>query len=107
MSLEGKLGKSLYGWRWQRYRMAQLRSNPLCQFCYDRGLIVPAVVVDHIVRHQGHTDPLFWDTSNHQSLCKRCHDSIKQQLDRKGWARGHDEQGLPLNGDPQRLAIKK
>ena len=77
----GKFGKSLYGWRWQRYRMAQLQANPLCRFCFERGLIVPAVVVDHVVRHQGHDDPLFWDTANLQSLCKRCHDSIKEQLD--------------------------
>lgn len=106
MSVEGKVGKSLYGWRWQRYRTAQLRGNPLCRMCEARGLIVPATVVDHIVRHAGHGDPLFWDTSNHQSLCKRCHDSIKAQLDRKGWARGFDQDGLPLYPDAQRLERK-
>lgn len=103
MSVEAKLGKSLYGRRWRKYRLAQLRANPLCRFCLDRGLIVPATVVDHIQRHAGHGDPLFWNTDNHQSLCKRCHDSVKRQLDRKGWARGYDEQGLPLYPDARRL----
>jgi 5-methylcytosine-specific restriction endonuclease McrA len=103
VSVETNQAKSLYGGRWRRYRLAQLQRNPLCRFCYDRGLIVPATVVDHIVRHAGHADPLFWNTANLQSLCKPCHDSVKQQIDRHGWARGYDEQGLPLYPDPQRL----
>jgi 5-methylcytosine-specific restriction protein A len=34
---------------------------------------VKATVVDHIIPHRG--DPtLFWDESNWQPLCKKCHD---------------------------------
>lgn len=29
--------------------------------------------VDHIVRHNGQSDPLFWDRSNLQLLCPPCH----------------------------------
>ena len=37
------------------------------------GRYTKATVVDHIQPHRG--DPkLFWDQSNWQSLCKRCHD---------------------------------
>lgn len=32
-----------------------------------------ASVVDHIIPHKGNDD-LFWDMSNHQALCKKCHD---------------------------------
>ena len=107
MSVEAKLGKSLYGRRWRKTRLLHLQAKPLCRYCLDQGLIVPATVVDHVVRHAGHADPLFWDTGNLQSLCKRCHDSIKAQLDEKGWARGFDAQGLPLYPDARRFDARR
>jgi 5-methylcytosine-specific restriction protein A len=91
---------SVYGYRWRRYRLAQLRSEPLCRMCATQGLVVPATVVDHIKRHAGDRDPLFWDSTNLQSLCKRCHDRVKQQIERKGWATGYDVRGLPLYPRP-------
>jgi 5-methylcytosine-specific restriction protein A len=36
--------------------------------------VVAATVVDHIVPHKG-DKVKFWDSSNWQSLCKRCHDA--------------------------------
>jgi 5-methylcytosine-specific restriction protein A len=89
--------KSLYGSRWQPYRLAQLRAEPLCRFCLQRGRLTPATVVDHIERHDGTwRDPRFWNPANFQSLCKSCHDGVKQALDRSGRARGYDANGLPL-----------
>jgi len=38
-------------------------------------------VVDHVVRHAGSDDPLFWNEENMQPLCKPCHDGIKQSID--------------------------
>jgi len=32
-----------------------------------------ARIVDHVIPHRGDQE-LFWDTSNWQPLCKRCHD---------------------------------
>jgi 5-methylcytosine-specific restriction enzyme A len=92
----GVAKKSLYGRRWRRYRLAQLQAFPLCAFCLELGRLTPATVVDHKRRHAGHADPLFWDRANFQSLCKPCHDAVKQALDRTGRARGYDENGLPL-----------
>jgi 5-methylcytosine-specific restriction protein A len=62
-----------YGRRWREYRKSFLMSNPLCASCLSAGLTVPATVIDHIVPHRGDMR-LFWDKSNHQALCKRCHD---------------------------------
>lgn len=62
-----------YGARWQRYRLIYLRMHPLCVECVAVGTISPATVVDHIQDHKGDQE-LFWDTNNHQSLCKRHHD---------------------------------
>jgi len=64
--------------------------------CEKLGLTVAANVVDHIRKHSGPGDPLFWDRTNWQALCYRCHDSVKQQIDRTGRARGHDARGWPL-----------
>ena len=62
-----------YDRRWGQYRAAYLAAHPLCVRCEATGIITPATVVDHITPHKGNRD-LFWDTTNHQALCKACHD---------------------------------
>lgn len=39
------------------------------------------MLVDHIIPHRG-DQKLFWDTTNWQSACERCGNSIKQRLER-------------------------
>ena len=63
-----------YGSRWQRARLAYLQQHPLCVQCQNAGRITPADVVDHIIPHRGDKE-LFWDSSNWQPLCKKCHDT--------------------------------
>ncbi|MDR3591570.1 MAG: HNH endonuclease [Negativicutes bacterium] len=63
-----------YGSKWQRYRKQYLQDHPLCISCECKGELTPANIVDHIIPHKG-DQTLFWSPSNHQSLCKRCHDS--------------------------------
>src|SRR5262245_2064747 len=86
-----------YTYRWQKARLVYLRSNPLCVMCLRLGRTSAAIIVDHIKRHQGKTNPEFWNPTNWQSLCARCHNSTKQQIDRKGWARGHGVDGWRLD----------
>lgn len=52
---------------WQRIRAERLKRDPLCHEC-KKAL---ATVLDHInpVRLGGD----FWDVSNHQPLCAKCH----------------------------------
>jgi len=54
--------------KWRKYRRAYLATHPLCVEC--QGI---ATVVDHItpVRLGGE----FWQPSNHQAMCERCHNS--------------------------------
>lgn len=53
---------------WQRTSKAFLAAHPFC------ACGAPSEVTDHIVPHKG--DPgRFWDQSNWQALCKRCHDA--------------------------------
>ena len=58
-----------YNYRWSKYRKWFLQRHPICMICGRAA----ANVVDHIIPHKG-DDTLFWDTNNHQALCKRCHD---------------------------------
>ncbi|MEW6169799.1 MAG: HNH endonuclease [Pseudomonadota bacterium] len=63
-----------YDTAWQKAREGFLRAHPLCVECDRAGRAVPATVVDHIVPHRGDRTA-FWDRSNWQPLCKRCHDA--------------------------------
>lgn len=114
-----------YGYRWQQARADHLRRHPLCVFCQNAGRAVAASVVDHIeaprlgdAKESG--DPqriakawgLFWSRANWQSLCKRCHDSTKQRME-KGGRLGCSDSGLPRDpahhwntraGTPARIA---
>lgn len=58
--------------RWKRASAAYLARNPLCRDCGELGVVEAAVEVDHIRRHKGDRT-LFWDRTNWQPLCKRCH----------------------------------
>ena len=87
---------NLYNYRWQLYRVQFLKSNPLCVECEKLGKLTLAKVVDHIQKHEGN-QALFWDSDNHQALCKHCHDSYKQTLEKSGYTKGGDMQGIPLD----------
>ena len=69
-----KLYKSF---RWKREREDYLMDNPYCVAC-DRI----ASVVDHKIRVRDGAD--FWDQSNWQSMCKRCHNSKTAKESNRG-----------------------
>lgn len=71
-----------YDRNWRRERVTFLKRNPLCVFCLKKGKAEAATVVDHIIPHKGDVN-LFWNTDNWQVLCKRCHDSDKQRLEKQ------------------------
>lgn len=61
-----------YDWVWRRARVQYLNANPLCVKCREVNRTVEATVVDHAIPHRG-SARLFWDETNWQSLCERCH----------------------------------
>nr|DAF38975.1 MAG TPA: HNH endonuclease [Caudoviricetes sp.]DAJ57254.1 MAG TPA: HNH endonuclease [Caudoviricetes sp.] len=65
-----------YGHKWRKARELFLNKHPICARCPDA-----ATVVDHIIPHKGN-QTLFWDRSNWQPLCKRCHDKKTATEDR-------------------------
>lgn len=75
-----------YDSRWNKARRIFLQHNPVCVICMKEGRLTPSKVVDHIIPHKGNK-VLFWDKSNWQALCKRCHDKKTAKED-GGWGRG-------------------
>lgn len=91
-----------YGHKWRVYRAGYLHSHRYCRYCLQALgmtgmesncevemkldalalLACMATVVDHIMPHRGDMN-LFWQHSNHQPLCKHCHDSVKQKQEKQ------------------------
>ena len=69
-----------YDSRWRKARGRFLKANPLCVKCHEEGKFIKATVVDHITPHRGDRE-LFWEESNWQALCKRCHDKKTRNED--------------------------
>tara|TARA_Y100001968_G_scaffold325643_1_gene367244 strand:+ start:13514 stop:13867 length:354 start_codon:yes stop_codon:yes gene_type:complete len=99
-----------YGYQWQQAREAFLRASPFCSMCSTDERPVPATVVDHKIpprlkeaKATGSAQQvaaawkLFWSRSNWQSLCKHCHDSAKQRMEKSGRIAGCSPDGRPLD----------
>lgn len=81
------LARSDASWRkwyktaaWRARRAQQLSAEPLCHLCppWSRQ---SATVADHVTPHRG-DHALFW-FGPLQSLCKSCHDTKKQRIERR------------------------
>lgn len=66
-----------YNHQWEIARREYLAAHPYCAMCGN-----PATTVDHVVRHRGDR-ALFWNRRNWQALCTRCHNSVKQRMERR------------------------
>lgn len=73
-----------YNYSWSKYSKQFRKENPLCVMCEKEGIVTLADCVDHIVPVSGQEDPLFWQASNHQSLCHSCH-SVKTAKEDGGY----------------------
>lgn len=56
---------------WQHARATQLAKCPCCVVCTQQGRTTTATVADHTTPVRLGGD--FWDSRNHQSLCRPCH----------------------------------
>jgi len=74
--------------KWRKCRDAFIAEHPLCCDCEERGLIVPADLVDHIIPYKERPDlGLDWD--NLRSLCTASHNRIGAKV------RGGGSQNFP------------
>lgn len=73
--------------RWQRLRWSILvRDSFTCSMCGRLEGNTSQLVADHKRPHRG-DETLFWDAENLTVLCKPCHDSDKQRIEKGGKAR--------------------
>lgn len=64
--------------RWRALRLKVfLRDLYTCQMCGRLEGDTSKLVCDHIKPHRG-DERVFWDEANLQTLCKACHDTVKQ-----------------------------
>ena len=82
--------------RWRTIRAIVLSEEPTCRMCKRLGKITPADTVDHIKPHKGDLQ-LFYDRDNLQALCASCHSGAKRIQETKGYSKGCDVDGLPLD----------
>lgn len=66
---------------WRRFRDYILITRPLCVDCEAQGLVVPAVVVDHLKPYKERPD-LGLDEANVRGLCRPCDN--RRRHDRRG-----------------------
>ena len=88
-------GQWYWSRRWRIHRDRQLYRQPWCAMCAQRGLQSVATVADHIVPHRFDYHA-FWH-GELQSLCKRCHDSLKQADEARGYSMAVSEEGWPTD----------
>ena len=73
--------------KWLRRRRQFLMDHPLCIECEREGLVVAAVVVDHVHGHQHrYWRETFWDERGWQSLCLD-HHNRKSAAELAEWTR--------------------
>lgn len=70
--------RSGYTKAWQHASKRFLAEHPLCNHCSTDERPVAAECVDHIIPHRGNQQ-LFWDETNWQSLCTKCHGRKSRQ----------------------------
>lgn len=72
--------------RWQKLRWSILvRDTFTCGMCGRIESDTSKLVADHRMPHRG-SETLFWDAGNLWCVCKGCHDSAKQRMERRGHA---------------------
>ncbi len=63
--------------------------------CETLGLVTPATVCDHVERHNGDAESFF--NGDLQSLCKSCHDGLKQREELRGFSTQTGVDGWPID----------
>ena len=82
-------------WRWARIRRHQLLKQPFCCYCPQRGIVTAAEICDHVEPHRGGINK-FWH-GPFMSLCKRCHNSSKRLVERRGFRPDVGVDGWPVD----------
>lgn len=97
------------GKRWRALKAATHLANGytcgMCGcLCVGRSPAPNSPVCDHKVPHRGDAT-LFFDPDNLWTVCKQCHDSEKQRIEKTGYSSMPDASGWP--SDPRHPANRR
>ena len=81
--------------RWRFRAKHQLRVEPLCVLCEEKGQVTPATIADHNPPHMG--DYTAFLLGPIRSLCKECHDGLQPSFKHKSYRRDIGADGYPLD----------
>jgi len=94
---EAQQHRKLYDSRkYRNGRKNYLTEHPLCAWCLLKGTYATATELHHKIRHEGN-EVLFFDVQNWCGLCKLCHDSAAQQIERIGYSTEIGPDGWPVD----------
>lgn len=64
--------------QWKKLRDGYYMQHPLCEICEEKGLVVPAEDIHHIISPFKEKDVMyyFFNPNNLISTCKKCHGEI-------------------------------
>jgi 5-methylcytosine-specific restriction endonuclease McrA len=71
---------AIYDKIWRKLRIIRLKMEPFCRICKKMGKLTRATTVDHVIPIRQWPEGRLV-LNNTQSLCKPCHDSIKQRME--------------------------
>ncbi len=80
---------------WKIRRRDQLAQAPICAFCDKNGITRLATIADHEPRHNGDWMQFFHGPLI--SLCKACHDGVKQSEESLGYSVEVGADGWPTD----------
>ena len=72
---------------WVSFREVYLINHPNCVLCKEKGELVRANTVDHVMPISGPDDPRFLDENEVQALCGSCHSAKTREDMRRGLTR--------------------
>src|SRR5690242_4408285 len=80
---------------WKQLSTTQLAATPYCEWCREQGMYTPATICHHTTPHRGDVELFF--NNVFVSLCKTCHDSEAQQIEKIGYSLRIGVDGLPID----------
>jgi 5-methylcytosine-specific restriction protein A len=65
--------------RWKKLRRLKLQNNPICEKCWERGIVTPTEEIHHIVPFIQDIEMAF-DYDNLIALCVECHKEAHKNI---------------------------
>ena len=105
MSKDRNYTRMIQSKRWKDLRHGKMNNNPLCEECYENGIIEPATEVHHVVPVEtalsiDEMKRLMFSYDNLRSLCHSCHIEAHKAM------KSHSKEEIRRNADRKNERFK-